>query len=69
MPYIEITDSKFWSFIKEESEETADTEFANKLMKLALKTANHWGEDYIDVVVLKRMKRLADTMLKDLGEI
>ena len=67
--YLEISSTKVWSLMKEEIKLSADYQAVNKLMKFALKSANEWEDDAIDVSTLKRMKIMAEKRLKDLGEI
>lgn len=71
MAYIEIkiSDSKLMKMIQENSNESYDSDFNNKLMKLALKIVNEWGCETLDVSTLKRMKKMSTEALSDLGEI
>jgi hypothetical protein len=69
MPYIEVSESNVLKMIEEECNESQDEKFINKLMKLSLKVMNDWPTEYLDIKILKKMKKSVDIHLKEYADM
>lgn len=64
----EITTNKILGYIKAESFESTDPNFAEKLMKATITAVKDWDEYAIDPSTLKRMIKMCQGRLKEIED-
>ena len=64
----EISGSKLLKFVKEEAEDTSDSQFIDKLMKVTIQAQTNWDDYAIDVNTLNRMIKMCQNRLKAIEE-